>query len=250
MTPDLVTPPTGENERIRLMIERARFVLLDFDGPICRLFAGLSAAKIADEQVRWLAAQGLHGLLTDDVREETDPFAVLRAVADRHPSSDLVTELEERLTQHELTAVPSAWPTPYADAVVRTWTAVGVRLAITTNNSARTAERYLASRDLTSSFAPHVYGRTHDLHLLKPHPHCLTRALRAMGAAPSDTVMVGDAPSDFEAAAAAGVAFLGFARNERKAKILREAGVPDAYVVPSWEKVLRLLRSKGSPAKA
>ncbi|MFD4634547.1 HAD family hydrolase [Streptomyces sp. NPDC058284] len=256
MTPDSTHSDTASAKQaanltdyVRETIEGARFALLDFDGPICRLFAGHSAAKIADEQIRWLADQGLHGLLTDGVREETDPFAVLRAVADRHPHSDLVAELEERLTRQELAAVPSAWPTPYADAVIRTWTAVGVRLAITTNNSARTAARYLTTRGLTACFAPHIYGRTQALHLLKPDPHCVTRALSAMGAAPSDAVMIGDTPSDFHAARAAKVDFIGFARNERKARLLREAGAADEFLVPSWEQVLRLLRGDVTPAK-
>ncbi|MFF1376412.1 HAD family hydrolase [Streptomyces sp. NPDC058308] len=257
MTPDSTQSDTAsvqqaanETDYVRDTIKRARFVLLDFDGPICRLFAGLSAAQIADEQIRWLAARGLHGLLTDDVRDETDPFAVLRAVDVRRPHSDLVAELEERLTQDELSAVPSAWPTPYADAVIRTWKATGAGLAITTNNSARTADRYLESRGLTACFTPHVYGRTDDLHLLKPHPSVLNRALTAMGAERSATVMVGDAPSDFRAAREAGVAFLGFARNDRKAKLLREAGAPDECLVPSWERVLRLLRQYGKATGA
>ncbi|MEU6991690.1 HAD-IA family hydrolase [Streptomyces sp. NPDC046465] len=257
MTPDSTQSDTTSVQRapdeidyVRETIKRARFVLFDFDGPICRLFAGLSAAQIADEQIRWLASRGLHGLLTKDVRDETDPFAVLRAVEHRRPNSDLVAELEERLTQHELSAVPSAWPTEYADVVIRTWTAVGARLAITTNNSARTVDRYLESRRLTGCFAPHVYGRTHDLHLLKPHPSVLLRALTAMGADPSETVMVGDAPSDYLAARAAGVAFLGFARNERKAGLLREVGAPDECLVASWDSVLGFLRDNGTPVRA
>ncbi|GAA1938872.1 HAD family hydrolase [Streptomyces durmitorensis] len=231
-----------ETEKLRELIKRARFVLFDFDGPICRLFAGHSAERIASDQVRWLEERGLRGLLTEEERAEPDPHAVLRAVDRRHPGSDLVAELEERLTQQELTAVASAWPTQYADPLIMTWHAMGPRLAVTTNNSPRAVNRYLEGRGLDHCFDPHIYGRTQDLHLLKPHPHCINRALSAMGAAPSAALMIGDAPTDYEAALAAGVDFLGYARNERKAKLLKKAGA--ACVVSSLEPVLKVLRGQ------
>ncbi len=148
---------------------------------------------MAKDLVEWLERQGLRGLLTEEEQVRPDPMVVLYAVHRRHPHSDLVSELEERLTQQELKAVPSAWPTAYADPLIRTWSAVGARLAIATNNSARTATGYLASRDLTNCFAPNIYGRGQDLHHLKPDPHCLNRALNALGAAPAAALMI-DAP--------------------------------------------------------
>lgn len=231
-----------ENDQYPLanLIKGARVVLWDFDGPICRLFAGHSADRVASDLVSWLEGRGLHGLLTETERESLDPQVVLRAVDRRHPGSDLVAELEERLTQEELRAASSAMPTPYADPLIRTWTAVGSRLAIATNNSALVVREYLASRGLVGCFAPHIYGRTQDLHHLKPDPHCLNRALNAMGAAPADALMIGDTPSDREAAVQAGVPFLGYASKPRKAKVLKEAGA-DA-VIESLEPVLGLLR--------
>ncbi|MEU0214735.1 HAD-IA family hydrolase [Streptomyces sp. NPDC006265] len=230
----------NDPNRLRHLIRRARVVLWDFDGPICRLFAGHSAERVSGDLVSWLEGRGLHGLLTETERESLDPQVVLRAVDRRHPGSDLVAELEERLAQEELRAASSAMPTPYADPLIRTWTAVGSRLAITTNNSPRVVRTYLAGRGLADCFAPHVYGRTQELHHLKPDPHCLNRALQAMGTAPGEALMIGDAPTDHEAAERAGVPFLGYARNDRKAKLLLEAGAES--VVGSLETLLRLLR--------
>jgi len=225
---------------LREVITRARVVLWDFDGPICRLFAGHSAERVAEGLVEWLEGRGLHGLLTEQERDSLDPHVVLRAVDRRHPGSDLVAELEERLTQEELRAAESARPTAWADPLIRTWTAVGARLAVTTNNSPRVVSKYLEGRGLTGCFAPHLYGRTQDLHRLKPDPHCLKRALNAMGSAPVAALMIGDTPSDFLAARAAGVPFLGYARNERKEKLLR--GVGATTVVNSLEVVLNVIR--------
>lgn len=242
-TESVTTGTETEPEDLRNLIEGARVVLWDFDGPVCRLFAGHSAERVARDLVDWLEGQGLHGLLDESERESLDPHVVLRAVDRRHPGSDLVAELEERLTQEELRAAGSARPTPYADPLVRTWTAVGARLAVTTNNSPRVVREYLTSRGLLPCFAPHIYGRNQELRYLKPHPHCIHRALNAMGAAPPTALMIGDTPSDFQAARAAGVPFLGYARNERKNKLLREAGA--GFVVDSLEPVLQCVREAG-----
>ncbi|WP_308286716.1 HAD family hydrolase [Streptomyces griseorubiginosus] len=244
MTPDTTQtdPVTVETGNQRELITNARFVLFDFDGPVCRLFAGHTAEQVAKELVTWLERQGLRGLLTEEERVHPDPMVVLYAVNRRHPHSDLVAELEERLTQQEIKAVSSALPTAWADPLIRTWHALGSRLAVATNNSPRTVADYLTTRGLADCFAPHIYGRTSDLDLLKPNPHCLNRALNAMGAAPSAALMIGDAPTDLQAAKEAGVPFLGYARNEYKAKQLRDAGAQD--VVGSLLPVLQVLRER------
>ncbi|WP_420712262.1 HAD family hydrolase [Streptomyces sp. NRRL S-920] len=229
-----------ETERLRDLIGPVRFVLFDFDGPMCDLFAGLLAEDVAREMVRRLEGWGLRDLLTTDERREPDPYVLLRAVDRRSPRGELVEELEAWLTQQELKAVANAWPTAHVDPLIRTWTAVGVRLAVTTNNAPAAVRTYLASRGLLECFAPHIYGRTQDLGLLKPHPHCVHRALRAMGADPAAALMIGDRPSDFLAARRAGVGFLGFARNPRKAGLLRGAG--GTHLVSSLEPVLRCVR--------
>ncbi|CAL9496729.1 Phosphoglycolate phosphatase [Streptomyces sp. enrichment culture] len=248
MTPDTtqtdaVTSETGRElvAALRDVVTPDRVVLWDFDGPICRLFAGHSAERVARELVEWLEQQGLSGLLSDEEREHPDPQVVLRAVDRRHPGSDLVTELEARLTDRERHAVASAQPTPHADPLIRTWSALGGRFAVTTNNSARTVRDYLGGRGLLGCFSPHLYGRTIRLDLLKPDPHCLLRALNAMGAAAGSALMIGDSPEDREAAERAEVPFLGYARDEDKAAALRKAGA--RVVVDSLETVLHVLRS-------
>lgn len=134
-----MTPETAQTDdktgSLRELITPAQVVLWDFDGPICRLFAGRKAEQVARDLMTWLRGQGLHGLLTESERDSLDPHIVLRSIDARRPDSDLVTELEKRLTMEELKAASSAMPTAYADPLIRTWKAVGSRLAITTNNS-------------------------------------------------------------------------------------------------------------------
>jgi HAD superfamily hydrolase (TIGR01549 family) len=243
VTPDTAQTEqvTAETESLRELITPVRFVLWDLDGPICRLFSGHPAHQVARDLVTLIDRRGLGGLLTELERSTADPQVVLLGLGRRHPSSDLIIGLEKWLTQQELTAAPKAYPTTWADPLIRTWSR-RARFAITTNNSALAAARYMETRGLADCF-PHIYGRTRDLDLMKPHPHILRQALNAMGADPSRSLMLGDAPTDFEAARDAGVPFLGYGRNERKLKALLEAGVPFAHIVNSLKPVLDVLRS-------
>ncbi len=243
MTPDTAQtePVTAQTESLRELITPVRYVLWDLDGPICRLFSGHPAHQVARDLVELIDRRGLGGLLTEWERDTEDPQVVLLGLGRRHPSSDLIVDLEEWLTQQELTAAPKAYPTSWADPLIRTWSR-RARFAITTNNSALAAARYIDTRGLAECF-PYMYGRTRDLDLMKPHPHILRQALNAMGADPARALMVGDAPTDFEAARDAGVPFLGYAHNERKLKALLDAGVPLPHTVNSLKLVLDVLRA-------
>ena len=243
MTPDTAQtePVAAETESLRELITPVRYVLWDLDGPICRLFSGHPAHQVARDLVELIDRRGLGGLLKERERNTVDPQAVLLGLGRRHPRSDLIVDLEKWLTQQELTAAPKAYPTTWADPLIRTWSRRAT-FAITTNNSALAAARYIETRGLTDCF-PYMYGRTRDLDLMKPHPHILRQALNAMGADPSRSLMLGDAPTDFEAARDAGVPFLGYARNERNLKALREAGVPLPHTVDSLKPVLDVLRA-------
>lgn len=244
MTPDTAQTDSvaEETAELREVIKQAKVVLWDFDGPICQLFAGHSAERVATELVEWLESRGLHGLVTEDERKSLNPQVILAAVDRRHPDSDLVAELEERLTREELRAASSARPTIYADPLIRTWTAVGARLAVTTNNSPKVVRAYLNGRDLLPCFAPHIYGRTQDLNHLKPNPHCLNRALNATGTAPSEALMIGDSSFDYVAAHRARVPFAGYARNEDKERELRAAGA--MVVVRSLDVIQSMVKSR------
>jgi phosphoglycolate phosphatase-like HAD superfamily hydrolase len=209
---------------MRDLIEAAKCVLFDFDGPICNLFQQRPSSSIA-ERLRRAAARGDGH---DDWLPETDdPLEILRA-AFLQPvlvERGIARDIERALTDEEIAAAPGAFPTAYADALVRTLAATGRRMAVTTNNSQQAVERYLETRLTGELFAGRIHGRNAEGELrLKPDPDCLLRALKSTGTPAREALMIGDAPRDLEAARAAGVAFLGYARNERKSEQLRAAG--------------------------
>ncbi|KUM72254.1 hydrolase [Streptomyces curacoi] len=217
------------------LLEWASGVLFDFDGPVCRLFPRDSSRPLADELRRLVTAFGLDDVLTGDERTGKDPHLVLRAVhraaarsAVRRRFADvdfarLVGVLEATVTEGELAAVRVAWPTPDADAFIGSLADRGLSLAVVTNNSPRAVERYLGERGLEGRFKA-IHGRTADPGLMKPHPDVVRRALAGLGLPPQDAVMIGDTPTDLEAALEAGVGFIGYGRNEAKRKLLRDAG--------------------------
>ncbi|WP_326689481.1 MULTISPECIES: HAD family phosphatase [unclassified Streptomyces] len=215
------------------LVGSAKSVLLDFDGPVCTLFHSSRPGGIAERLRTTYDASGTLPL-------DEDPQVVLAAAFDNPAlvSDGTARRIEQALTQEEVTAAEGAYPTGYADGLIRTLHATGRGLAVTTNNSRESVERYLRARGLLKLFEGHVHGRFYDGAGLriKPDPDCLLRALESTGVAAQDAVMIGDAARDLVAARAAGVEFVGYARNERKERELREAGA--AHIVPSLREVL------------
>ncbi|MBQ0987847.1 HAD-IA family hydrolase [Streptomyces sp. F63] len=205
-----------------------------------------------------------------DVPATGDPHALLRALAlgdgvpndpcgpDRPGSphgsyapaagsrSRTVAELERLLAAEEVRAAACAEPTPYADELVQRLHATGHALAVTTNNAAEAAETYLERRGLAELFRPHVHGRVTEPWLLKPDPDCLHRALRSTGHDAAMALMIGDSTADLLAARAAGVRFLGYARDETRRRRLLDAGAELA--VTSYRDVLAALPEGREPA--
>ncbi|GGS18004.1 hypothetical protein GCM10010252_66800 [Streptomyces aureoverticillatus] len=222
---------TGELDELAewLSPPAARCVLFDFDGPLCRLFPDRASDRVARDLKALAAGHGVRDVLTDEEESSIDPHVVLRAMDRAGVGAVLVRELEARLTRGELRAVPGALPTPDAGKLVRALRAAGCGIAVVTNNSARAAAAFLDRPDvgLADAFGPHIHGRTHRPDLLKPDPDVVSRALLGLDAKPGDALLIGDTVTDLEAARAAGVGFfVGYARNEDKARPLRAAGAP------------------------
>ncbi|WP_225848025.1 HAD family hydrolase [Streptomyces sp. HPF1205] len=209
------------------LLAAARGLLLDFDGPMCRLFAGHPADGVA-LRMRELLAERAGIADPGPVRAALrDPHGLLRAARGR----EIVADLEALLAEQEEVAALSAEPTPGAGAFVRAVADSGRVPAVTTNNAPRAVLAYLKAHGLDAWFGDRVFGRDpEDPSRMKPHPDCLLRAVAALGVPPGDCLMIGDSPADAEAAVAAGVRFLGYARSpDRVARLRRD--VPHPVVV-------------------
>src|SRR5690349_20628669 len=96
------------------VMNRSHYLLFDFDGPICSIFAGLSAPSIAND-LRELATNR-DAVIPADVTASNDPFDVLRFAATI--SRDLAQAVADELRALELRAVEVADPTPDAHQVI------------------------------------------------------------------------------------------------------------------------------------
>ncbi|MFP8884423.1 HAD family hydrolase [Streptomyces mangrovi] len=204
----------------------SRLVLLDFDGPLCKVFAGLSADTVARRlREAYASAHGPEAaalLSTDD-----DPLAVVRDAALRDmPHAD---HLEELLTALEIEAVDQATPTPHAEGALEVLRKDGLRITVVSNNSGTAVSRYVAARGLTE-VVPVVIGRERGhVGRMKPAPDMLRLALERQGTSAAEAVMVGDSVTDIQAAQAAGTRSIGYANKPGKADALRDAGA-DAII--------------------
>ncbi|NUR00977.1 MAG: HAD family hydrolase [Streptomyces sp.] len=216
------------------LLSRARGVLFDFDGPICRLWSKEFSRSVAEALWKRVCKEGPTDLLMREGPLSDDPHAVLRAVHGSRDHQDLLGILEAQVAEKELVAARrEAQPTRDAAKLIRRMAGRGLRLAVVTNNSAGAASYYLESQGLAGCFRA-VHGRTRDLDRMKPNPYMLLSALNSLGLRPDQVVMIGDSPADVIAAREAEVPFIGYGRNERKESDLRRAGaerVLDSYAL-------------------
>lgn len=197
-------------------------ILLDFDGPICAVFATIPDHTVAAKLRRILAAHNVD--IPPHIQAENDPLAILRFTA-TIGSPELTIKVEDELCAAELAAVDGAKPTPYAREVIVAGHQAGRPIAIVSNNSAAAIKRYLDTHRLTR-YITAVVGRTHaDPNRMKPNPEPILHGVQAIKAEPPACVLIGDSVSDVEGGRAAGVRTIGFANRPDKRAPLVAAGV-------------------------
>jgi len=201
----------------------ATAVLFDFDGPVCSLFAGCPAPTVAEElrcrlephrgESRWS-----HAGLSDD------PMRVLADAATWGASFGEIAD--GILTELETTAARTAAPTPGGAASMRATVASGRRIAVVSNNSAKSVRAFFVEHPLPEFAEGAVVGRRFGKpELMKPHPAPIVETLRLLAVPPAEAVIVGDSLTDLIAARAAGVACIAFADKPGKDVILADADV-------------------------
>jgi HAD superfamily hydrolase (TIGR01509 family) len=243
-----VHPVTGPTQLQRLLAG-VRLIMLDFDGPICRIFAHYAAPDIAEELRRLVATRGLP--LTHDLLSTDDPLQVLRLVGSAG-SLALTREVATALRDAEVIATETAEPTPGVADVLDAAEATGRALAVVSNNSREAITAYLDRYGISSRFAALVARQLDESPaLMKPDPHLLRRALAEAQVGPRQAVIVGDSVTDVLAAKAASVPSIGFRPDEADLADLVQAGA-DATVDSLHDLAGVLARSElaGPPAPA
>ncbi|OXM55700.1 HAD family hydrolase [Amycolatopsis alba] len=209
---------TGVEELLR----EKDHVFLDFDGPVCDVFAKLTASEVADRLKRLVGPD-----LPAEVSASADPFDVLRYAASCGPNTAHV--VERQFSRFEGEAVAQVSPAPGVEEVLRGWVAKGYTVTIVSNNSVDAIRSFLTLHELTGQVRRISARTTSDPAHLKPHPTLLDAAVKALGTSPRQCVMVGDSAADVLAARAAGVASIALATTPAKRRTLAALD-PDALV--------------------
>jgi HAD superfamily hydrolase (TIGR01549 family) len=206
--------------------------LLDFDGPVCRLFAGLKAPWIADQLREKLTGLDVH--IPSETMDSRDPFDVFRFAGTLR--NELAEVVEKDLSAWELRATESAMPTPHANEAIKEAYASGRIIAAVSNNSREAVASYLKATGLWRLFTA-VKGRAApDPRLLKPNSHLIDELISELGVERADCVLIGDSLSDIEAAHKAGILCLAYANEPGTFELFggADAVITDMAEIARW----------------
>ncbi len=224
MTPD-------DEGRLTELLAGTGPLLLDFDGPVCSIFAGYPAPQVAEELRNVLTGRG--AAVVDTIATEPDPLEVLRWTG-QLGDLELTRAVEDALCAAELRAAQSAEPTPYAREVIVSAREAGKPVAVVSNNSVDAVRAYLELHRLAVHVAA-VVGRAHaQPELMKPNPEPIRRVVSALGVEPEDCVLLGDSLADIAGSQAAKVKVVAYANRPAKAEPF-SAAKPDAVVTSMSE---------------
>ena len=208
------TPSGGEG--LDAIIARTRWLLIDFDGPICSIFAGLPAPTVADHLRKMVT--DLSVPLPEEIERTLDPMEVFAWSATVSP--ELAKRVEAELTAQEVAAVATAKPTPYIHDVLAACRESGRITAVVSNNSERAVWTYLTHHGLADRIGP-IFARTnHDPALLKPSPYLIEQAVRSLNADLIAVALVGDSMTDIEGSHLAGINSIGYANRPGKYELM------------------------------
>lgn len=215
------------------LVAQAQAVLLDFDGPICSVFAGYRAHEVAAEIMKRAAAAGY--LLRPD--DPDDPISVYKATTGMDP--DVIAAVEDALVEEESTALSRTEPHPGVPELVRQLHTAGHRLVIVTNNGAGPVSTFIERHGLAGDVEKVIGRDPRRPSLLKPSPDSILRALAHLDLPPEHGVFVGDSTSDVDAGHAAGLPVVGYANKPGKDQRLRDADA-DAIITSMGDLVATL----------
>lgn len=224
----------------RGILQSSRYLLLDFDGPICDIFAGFPAESIAAILRRTLEGAGVQ--LPASVQKMDDPLEIFRFSAGL--GRDLNYTILNALTDLEVEAVMTARPSPGGVDVMRWAREAGKSVAVVSNNSVAAVMAYLQEHELLA-LIDHVSARAAaDPSLMKPSPYLIRQALALLDAGTSQCALVGDSVSDVQAAKACAITVIGYANRPGKDRLLLAAGA-NAIITSMTELVADAKKREG-----
>jgi ADP-ribose pyrophosphatase YjhB (NUDIX family)/phosphoglycolate phosphatase-like HAD superfamily hydrolase len=215
----LQSPPeadrTNEQAAIRRLVQGRTHLLLDFDGPVCSLYAGNPAPEV-DKQLRQRVRSTLNYSLSGD---EHDPLRTIQDVG-LHVMG-IAGAAERILTKLETGAVHTAQPAPGSGDLIAAARATRRTVTIVSLHSADAVQAYVENHRLAKRVS-NIIARDADRTLSELN--LVQTALRILDADQDECVFVGNSEIDLIASHQAGVPFIGYASQPGQADQLTNAG--------------------------
>lgn len=198
------------------VLEAAKVILLDFDGPMAQLMP-----PPLNGQAAQVVRDALGTECPPELQQCTDHITLLR-----HPSPEQRTRIaaETAATEFEIACATNCRAAPWIGDFLNWLESTRRRAAIVTNNSTSAVNAFLSRSDIGRASIP-VFGRTfEDIDRLKPHPRLLLQAVAHMHSEATDSILIGDSVTDVQAGNAANIKTIGYAKNPARAAELSAAG--------------------------
>lgn len=218
------------------LLRDAEALLFDFDGPLCDVFAGLPASRVARE------LEPIAGRRFDT----DDPLEVVRQARSQCDRATFEA-VEDALIAAEMRAVRLAVAEAAGFESLRASAARGVVIAVVTNNAAAAAEWFVDAQGSAALVSVTVGREYRYPERMKPDPWPLLIALDQLGVDARRSVLIGDSRTDIEAAHAAGVPCVAFANKPGKRALFEAAGA--AFVVDDMAELRDALTGLGESAR-
>jgi phosphoglycolate phosphatase len=220
---------------------RTCHLLIDFDGPVCSLFAGTPTAAIATRLRTTITREGV--ALPPAIKHTGNWFEIVAFAAITRPA--LASQVESELAALESAAAHTAAPTPGLADVLSACHDSGRQVAIVSNNSACAVRAYLDLHELTGQIGAVAARTGHDPAILKPSSYLIRQAASELGTVPSACALVGDSPSDIAAARSAQAPSIGYTATPEGTQQLLVAGA-DA-IITTMAELAKGLREEHKP---
>ena len=204
-------------------------IIFDFDGTLAEL--NLDFRLMADRVEELARREGFAGPWPEGYLLE-----VVKVVSDRM-GDGFADRAEQVIEAVEVEAAARSRLFPFTRPLLAQGRAQGLGLGVVSRNCAAAIRRLLPEADQLNAFLPRERAPKP-----KPHPDQLWDACRQMGLDPGRAVMVGDHPTDMQAAVAAGCLAVGVTSGRVGGEELKEAGA--TVVLPDAGGILGLLQGE------
>jgi myo-inositol-1(or 4)-monophosphatase len=242
---DITTPPTGiapdlvSYAELDAILSRARYLIFDFDGPVC----DLSAAMPTDtaDQLRAIVRTEV-GDLPPSVAKTGDPVEVLAYAATISPA--LATRVDAQLTEIETTVSPDATGAAYLEDALAACRDSGRSTAIIGRCSADAIRAHFTAIGLPENICGNAPARYPPGHLVAQH-ELITDTLHVLKARPGECAFVTAIPTGVQAAHDIGLPIIGYAATATSSGPLTGAGA--SCIIPSLADLTLRLRARPLP---